>query len=56
MGKAVHNGRLTLKDELKLDGLYSKLIKKVTKNIVSKSQCSLLNAEENEMKNKKIML
>ena len=43
---AAHSGQLTLKDGLKLDEAYTNLIKKISKDIVSKSKCSLLIAEE----------
>jgi hypothetical protein len=43
---AAHNGQLTLKDGLKLDEAYTNLIKKVSKDILSNSKCSLLIAEE----------
>ena len=43
---AACNGQLTLKDGLKLDEAYTNLIKKFSKDIVSKSKCTLLIAEE----------
>ena len=43
---AAHNGQLVLKDGLKLDEPYTKLIKKVSHDIVSKTKCSNLIAEE----------
>ena len=43
---AAHAGQLTLKDGLKLDEDYTKLTKKISKDIVSKSKVSLLISEE----------
>jgi hypothetical protein len=43
---AAHSGQLTLKDGFKLDEAYTHLIKKISRDIVSKSKCSLLIAEE----------
>lgn len=43
---AAHNGQLVLKDGLKLDEAYTILIKKVSKDIVSKTRISLILAEE----------
>ena len=43
---AAHNGQLVLKDGLKLDEPYTKLIKKVSHDIVSKTKCSNLIPEE----------
>jgi len=41
-----HAGQLVLKDGIKLDEEYTKLIKKVSKDIVSKTKVSNLIAEE----------
>ena len=43
---AAHNGQLVLKDGLKLNEEYTKLIKKVSHDIVSKTKVSNLIAEE----------
>ncbi len=41
---AAHAGQLTLKDGLKLNTEYTALIKKISKDIVSKSKVSLMIA------------
>ena len=41
-----HNSQLLLKDGLKLDEAYSNLIKRISKDIVSKPKVSLLIAEQ----------
>ena len=49
-----HNVQLVIKDGLKLNNDYERLINHVSKDIVSKSKCSLVIAEELRKFNKKL--
>ncbi len=52
---AAHNLQLVIKDGLKLDEEYNKLIEKVSKNIVSKARCCTYIADELRKLNKFVL-